>query len=350
MDQQTLNDLVSEVGEALGALELPVEVRAGRVDVDNLGHLEVALDGRTLDVVVVTRADLRPAAASQLPELTGGVRSGPPRTGLVVADRLAGHTRDVLRERGWGWLDRRQGQLRLWAPGVRIDARLPVPSVPAGAEPARVRNPFSASGRRLALWLLLHPHEPASPRAVAREIGVSAGQISNLLAAFAAQSLVRRDRTPLVPELFWALAEHWRPRRHAVLTLPTVDELASAGELKASRWVVGDTFAAAAYGAPVAVRDGYPPDLYVPDQKALSWVLNRCEPAPDAARRTATVAVAPDPLVTDRRFTRPDPDGGAWPFAHPVVVALDLAADRARGREVLDGWEPDADLDVERVW
>lgn len=348
VDQQTLNDLVSEVRHALGLLGVPAEVRPGRVDADNLGHLEVALDGRTLDVVVITRADLRPAAAAALPELAGGVRTGPARTGLVVADRLAEHTRDVLRERGWGWLDRRRGQLRLWAPGLRLDAVLPAPARPTAGTEARVRNPFSASGRRLALWLLLHPDEPASPRAIAREIGVSAGQISNLLRAFGAEALLRRDRSPLVPELFWALADHWRPRRHALLALPSAEQLAEASELKAKQWVVGDTCAAAAYGAPVAVREGYPCDLYVPDQRALSWLLNRCDPAPDATKRGATVAVAPVALVHDRRFTRPDPSGGPWPLAHPVVVALDLAADRARGREVLEAWEPPAG--VTRVW
>jgi hypothetical protein len=34
-----------------------------------------------------------------------------------------------------------------------------------------------------------------------------------------------------------------------------------------------------------------------------------------------------------------------WPLAHPVAVALDLAQDRARGREILDDWSP-----PERVW
>ena len=350
VDQQTLNDLVSEVHAAFAVLGVPAEVRSGRVDAENLGHLEVAVDGRTIDVVVVTRADLRPAAAAVLPELVGGVRSGPPRTGLVVADRLAEHTREVLRERGWGWLDRRRGQLRLWAPGLRLDATLPPPSRPVPADEPRVRNPFSASGQRLALWLLLHPDEPASPRAIAREIGVSAGQISNLLQAFAAQALLRRDRAPLVPELFWALAEHWHPRRHAVLALPPAEQLAAAPELKANQWVVGDTCAAAGYGAPVAVREGYPCDLYVPDHKTLSWVLNRCDLAPDATKRGATVAVAPVPMVSDRRFTHADPSGGPWPLAHPVVVALDLAADRARGREVLEAWEPPSELEVARVW
>jgi hypothetical protein len=35
-------------------------------------------------------------------------------------------------------------------------------------------------------------------------------------------------------------------------------------------------------------------------------------------------------------------------LAHPLFVALDLAADPGRGREILDGWTPPAD--VARVW
>jgi hypothetical protein len=29
-----------------------------------------------------------------------------------------------------------------------------------------------------------------------------------------------------------------------------------------------------------------------------------------------------------------------WPLAHPVFVALDLAQDTGRGREILDAWTP----------
>jgi hypothetical protein len=35
--------------------------------------------------------------------------------------------------------------------------------------------------------------------------------------------------------------------------------------------------------------------------------------------------------------------------AHPVVVALDVAQDRARGREIVAAWDP-TDLGVIRVW
>lgn len=339
VDQRTLNELADELAATFAQLGLAASVSPSALR-DNQGRLEVEVDGRHLEVDVLTRADLRPPAARDLPEVPDG-------SGLVFADRLAEHTREVLRERGWGWLDRRRGHLRLWCPGLRLDASVAPTAAP---QPTRVRDPFSPTGRQVALWLLLHPDEPASPRGMARELGVSAGQVSNLLQALEAQALLRRDRTPLVPELFWALVDHWRPRRHALLTLPTLDQLAGAPELASSRWVVGDTRAASAFGAPVVAPPDYPPDLYVPDQKVLSWLLNRCELAPEYGRRVATVAVAPTPLVVDRRFRREDPSGGPWPLAHPVMVALDLAVDRSRGREVVEAWEPEPSLGVTRVW
>jgi len=344
VDQRTLNGLADELRDIFGQLSLPVVVRPGAVRSDGPGELEVDVDGRSLTLAVTTRADLRPAQAKELPAVAG---PGNPATGLVFADRLADNTRDVLRGLGWGWIDRRKGHVRLWTDGLRIDAPI-APAAPVD-DTARVRDPFSTAGRRLALWLLLHPHEPASPRAISRELGVSAGQISNLLGALSAESLLRRDRTPLVPELFWALADRWRPKRHALASMPSYAELAAAPELQTKQWVLTDTRAASAYGAPVAAPPSYPPDIYLPDQKALTWLMNRATVAPDFSQRVATVAVVPTSLACEARFRRRDP-GEQWPLAHPVVVALDLAVDRNRGREVLDDWLPDPALGVERVW
>jgi hypothetical protein len=344
VDQRTLNELADELREVFVRLGVPGSVEAGVVRADGPGELVLTADGRTVTIAVTTRADLRPAQAKELPQVGGTDQAA---TGMVFADRLADNTREVLRDRGWGWFDRRRGHLRLWAAGLRLDATVE-PTAPID-DTTRVRDPFSAAGRRLALWLLLHPNDPASPRAISRELGVSAGQISNLLGALKAESLLRRDRTPLVPELFWALAERWKPKRHALASMPPHAELAAATELQTKQWVLSDTRAASAYGAPVAAGPAYPPDLYVPDQKALTWLMNRSVVAPDFSQRVATVAVVPTSLACEARFRRRDPHE-QWPLAHPVVVALDLAVDRSRGREVVEQWDPDPSLDVERVW
>jgi hypothetical protein len=309
------------------------------------GELLVMVDGATHPVAVLARADFRPVHASELPQLDRH------EVGMVFADRIAARTRETLRERGWGWFDRRRGHLRLWQPGLRVDA-LVSPRLAPDRGP-RARNPFTPAGRELALWLLLHPDEVASPRAIARALDISAGQVSNLLAALEAHALLRRDRRPLVPELFWALVEQWQPRRYALLALPQIDAHTDP-ELRPDEWVLSDTMAAMAVGAPMVVGNDYPPDLYVPDERVLSWVLHRYDTAPEYERRAATVAVAPARLVCDERLRRPGPLGGmgGWTgsVAHPVVVALDLATDRARGREAVTQWDPDPVLGVTRVW
>ena len=359
VDHRTVNDLAGELDRALDEIGLPARVEPAGVRRDGFGELQLVVDGRTVVVAVTTRAELRPAAARDLPVFVSGRRPAAPDEGtespdgdatdfgVVFADRLSERSREVLRDHGWGWLDRKRGNLRLWCPGLRLDAPL-TPTVPIDASP-RTRDPFTPAGRRLALWLLLHPDEPASPRAIAREVDISAGQVSNLLGALTAESLLRRDKTPLVPELFWALAEHWKPHRHALLSMPPVSELFAAPELRSAEWVITDPRAAAAMGAPLAVATDYPPDLYVPDQKSLTWILNRSTPAREYAQRIATVAIAPNELVFDDRYRRRDADE-MWPLAHPIVVALDLAVDRGRGREVVDGWTPDPELEAPRVW
>lgn len=279
-----------------------------------------------------------PLRAGELEELAAR------EAGVVIADRIAERSRDVLVEQGWGWLDRRRGSLRIWTPGLRIDASI-TPSIPPAATTRNV-NAFTPAGIEVALWLLTHPDEAISPRRTGRELGISPSQVSVLAATLRDEALLRKDGRALVPELFWALAEHWHPRRHALAALPDAAERASSPELRSDRWVVGDTRAALALGAPVVAGADHPPDLYLPDSRSLSWLMGRAVKATDWESRAATVAVAPTPLVCDPRITVPSEP---FPLAHPVVVALDLAADRGRGREILEDWSAEA-AGVTRVW
>jgi hypothetical protein len=56
--------------------------------------------------------------------------------------------------------------------------------------------------------------------------------------------------------------------------------------------------------------------------------------------------VAPVPLATRSRIDLSGPP--KWPLAHPLFVALDLAQDIGRGREILEAWNPDERWT--RVW
>lgn len=341
MDHRTLNELAAELAAAVADTGVDAAVDALDLVGDHLGSVRLRADGRSADLLVARRADLRPVHASELVDAAGA--DG--RRGVVIADRIAERSRQTLREHGWGWLDRRRGHLRIWVPGLRIDS--PVTPTRGRDEVRPPTNPFTPAGRTLALWMLAHPDVPASPRALHRELGISAGQVSNLLRAFDAASLVRRDRTPLVPELFWALVEQWWPRRHGLAALPSHAELAASPELQVDRWVLTDSVAAVRFGAPLVVRPDAPPDLYVPDERVLSWLLARSVVAADWPHRTVSVAVAPTPLVCDPRLRHP---GDEWPLAHPVVVALDLATDRGRGRQVVDEWDPTPASGIRRVW
>jgi hypothetical protein len=113
-------------------------------------------------------------------------------------------------------------------------------------------------------------------------------------------------------------------------------------------WALTDTVAAAHYGAPVSMRADHPPDFYVPDQSTLRRAVRLLGPATTPAERTGRIRVAPVPLVCARRVDGTTWANESWPLANPVFVALDLAQDPGRGREILDMWTPGKSW--HRVW
>jgi hypothetical protein len=108
-----------------------------------------------------------------------------------------------------------------------------------------------------------------------------------------------------------------------------------------------DSVAAAAYGAPVALRSGQLLDFFVPDQSTLRRATTLLGAATTTSQAQATLRVAPVPAVVKNRVDL-DTDSTEWPLAHPLFVALDLAQDVGRGREILDAWTPDGGWT--RVW
>jgi hypothetical protein len=148
--------------------------------------------------------------------------------------------------------------------------------------------------------------------------------------------------------LFWQVVDRWPDRRFYLARLPMPgDAAAIAKPLRLGRddaetttgWALTDSAAAVAYGAPLAVRAEQRFDFYVPDQgiQRRATALLGAAPSPSQAR--CAVRVAPVPAVCRQRVDAED-SPFEWALAHPLFVALDLAKDSGRGREILDAWTP----------
>jgi hypothetical protein len=104
-------------------------------------------------------------------------------------------------------------------------------------------------------------------------------------------------------------------------------------------WALTDSAAAVAYGAPLAVRAEQLLDFYVPDQATARRATALLGEAPSRSQARYALRVAPVPAACSHRVdlaTNPF----EWPLAHPLFVALDLARDTGRGREILAVWPP----------
>jgi hypothetical protein len=273
----------------------------------------------------------------RMPETVDGL----PIVKVLVADRITADARHHLRDADWGWLDLR-GHLHVVAPGMFVDANVE----PTHTLGHRSSDPFAGrSGLEVAADLLLNPHDPVGIRALAKRIGRSPSTVSEVVARLREAHLIDEDHTPVVPELFWSLAPAWRPVSADVTSLPDTDDRPLLAALRVGRdggsgsgWALTDSPAALIYGAPIALRRDYPPVLYVPDDTTLRRAVQVLGPTSVSSNRSATLKVAPVRTVSTQRVT--DYSQSTWPLAHPLFVALDLAQDPGRGREILSEWTP----------
>lgn len=309
---------IEDLAAALDAAGLRIE-RAGK------RSLKVRLDDARFDLDIIPAAYATGARADELIEEPHTAGQMP----VLVADRVTADAKDRLAEAGWGWFDRR-GHLRLRSPGLLVDTNVPVTTRERKApeEPIRGR-----AGIAIAYRLLTHPEEGVST--TRSGLGFAPSTISEALTRLRDAGLVDDAGLAVTPELFLALADRWRPERTWLAEQPDPDASDTAG------WCVTGTVAAAELGAPV-VSTGTSPDLYVPGPVVVTIAARRYGVARDASVAAASIAVAPTSEVTDEALQPVHP---GWPLAHPVAVALDLAQDRARGREILEDWSPPG-----RVW
>ena len=332
-------ELVDEVVSALGA----VRIIASYVD-DAL-----VVDGARLPLRFVDRAHPTPADLAQLVS-----EVSPDSRAIVVADRISEPGRAVLRRAGWGWLDRR-GHLRIWAPGLRIEMPVPVPGADRGQHEG---NPWTEVGLETVLAVLVDPERPVTARRIAPVIHRSVGAVHEAIVRLGGEGLVgRTTHRPLLPELFWEAAAHWPDDGWVSLpvglaevaeragggSVVRVDERAAtlggakipaAGSLPVRAYVVGATafrkVRSFAGGRSLSEGDGVPR----PVSRSGQW-----EPSHSmaAGSHQCMVREAPVRWLPDSPLGPSDP-ARPWRVGHPLVCALRLASDPARGREIVESW------------
>jgi hypothetical protein len=352
-EREAADDLVAALAprmpEASFSTEPPPTAVAS--DVERVNVVMQAPWGDTIAFEIKTLARADPsrvdAMIERAPTLPADTLS------VLIADQIPEMSRTRLERAGWGYLDRR-GHLRISNPSARIFLDVDVaPTTRAGTPPQQpIRG---ASGISYAAALLMTPDEPPSVREVARRAHISFSTVADAGRAIRRAALVGRDGRPLIPDLFWALSDVWQPERVPLLGQPmpeehaTMDALGVLGERTEPGWAVTGDLAAVAYGAPLTVGSGSPPDFYVPNRLTAANAARTYGVAPDLSLARCSVAVAPTLLACAPRF---EPGGRAAHFlefflTHPLFVALDLAADKARGVEILADWRPQG---FARVW
>ncbi len=271
---------------------------------------------------------------------------------VLLGRRISAAVREVLLERDIGFFDSR-GHLRLWHRPFLVDTETSA-MVPVVGGRGRLR--FETGSLLDVALAVLDGFAVRGVRATAIMLGRSPGTVSKQLVVLRAAYLADDHGEPTVPDLFEAVAEVWHPVRVPLADLPRpgrgpVNQRLQIGldDPDGSGWVLADSFAAAAWGAPVVLSGDAPPDFYVPDSRALRQARTLLGDA-DFGRHACTVAVAPAPFVCRHRYDRSAIFNDPFLAPSPVVAALDLSSDPARGREILQMWSRALPPEVRRVW
>ena len=337
-------------------------IRGLSIDHDHDDRVTITVGKESWPARVVARDAVSRAVAEQL------VTTEAPGSTIIVANQLSAEATDVFartnersRTFGWSWLDRR-GELQLNHPTsiavVRFDggvlARRAMPPGSWGlSAPASDGSIRGRAGISYAVALLLDPTGRPSIREVATAAGMSHGAVGDAAQLLRKAGFVLPDGGPAVPDLFWALAAVWGPTRITpVASMPTFDQArrwrAQTDDLEEPGWALGGDDAAAAWGAPVFAAGGRP-WIWVPAEADARRAERSLSPA-SWEDHAAVIAVPPSLLVCSNRQEPPARlEPSFLPTVHPLFLALELAQDPARGREILDQWTPDSPK-VHRIW
>jgi len=340
---------------------LASNLRGLDIDRDHDDWVTVTVGAESWPARVIARDAVSRGLAQQL--VTTEARSSK----IVVADRLSADAKDEFAQQNltshnfqWSWLDRR-GELQLNHPATtgiyRFDQgalthRTPLPGAWRLAAPASDGPIRGRAGIGYAAALLLDPTRRPSIREVAAAAGMSHGAVGDAAKLLRESGLIRPTGEPETPDLFWTLAAVWGPTRITpVAAVPTHDQAkrwARVDDLDRPGWALGGDEAAGAWGAPIFASGGRP-WVWVPAE-ADARRVERALTSASWDDYAAVVAVPPTLLVCRHRLTPPSiVEPRFLPTTHPLFLALELAQDPARGREILDQWDPD-DPEVHRVW
>lgn len=299
----------------------------------------VSLEGLDTDLLVERKSLVTDDVAARLVDRPRG------GTLFVVADRVTEAARTLLTSRHAGYLDLR-GRLALRTDRILIYAEVE----PVRERPERADALSGKAGLEVAVALLLEPEEGASVRELARQLGRSASTVSEVLSALRRRGLIDETNRVSGTDLFWEVADRWSTQQTYVAHLPDpTDPSTKALRLGLDDevgWSTVGSVPASGYGAPVVAREDQLVEFYVPDSATARRATTLLGSAPTASTAKASIRVAPVPAVLSHR-TKPNSRVTKWPLAHPLFVALDLAQDQGRGREILEAWTP---KDSTRVW
>ena len=271
---------------------------------------------------------------------------------VVVADRIASDAKQAFRKAGINYFDRR-GELRIVEPPVVIDT---VVESETASSPRLSGSLNSEVAKEVAIACLLTPDQPHGVRETARYVNRAPSAVSAAMAGLRDVGLLTSSGEAIVPDLFLELMGEWRRRAVPLATVPDagtrnevrVKARPSTQSEDAMGWALTDTLAAASWGN--AHRGTRRPSCrllraYRVGYFALHGRFSGMHPTPRSA--PAPSPWAPVRLACLRRVDHSSTTGESWPVANHVVVALDIAQDRARGLEILEQWEPKG---IVRAW
>lgn len=315
------SDIADELASALLAIGAPVTV-----EVSPFGgaSVDVRIDGAVVTFLYIERAH---PTAGDLKVLTDA-----DFTGLIVADRISDAGREVLRSRDWGWLDRR-GHLRIWRPGLRIDAAFPVRSEQA-VGPRSHGNMWTPLGLEVATYTLVNAGDVVSARAIAREIGRAPSGVHEQVQRFIEAGLIGpTTRRPLLPDLFWETAANWPDDEWIPLPISIEEAVALT---KGGRPVRVDDLAATLGGAPIPSAANLTPRFYVYGEANLRRLIRQRD---DLSPTRCFARMPPTRWVVENKEVEKGNHGRyPWTIGHPLLCALRLAKNGSRGREIVEAW------------